>query len=72
MELVFRRRPADLTPAAPTQLSINKTDEELTATRTEQLSQQAFQEAHEPEDIIRDLAIDTDLAALAPSTYSYN
>ena len=59
MELAFGRRPADLTQldvATPTQLTIDRNEEELTAIHIKQLSKQAFQEARQSEDIRRDLA----------------
>ena len=59
MELAFGRRPADLIQldvATPTQLTIDRNEEELTAIQIKQLSKQAFQEARQSEDIRRDLA----------------
>ena len=59
LELAFGRRPADLSQldvATPTQLTIDRNEEELTAIQTKQLSKQAFQEARQSEDIRRDLA----------------
>ena len=59
LELAFGRRPADLIQldvATPTQLTIDRNEEELTAIQIKQLSKQAFQEARQPEDIRRDLA----------------
>ena len=59
LELAFGRRPADLIQldvATPTQLTIDRNDEELTAIQITQLSKQAFQEARQSEDIRRDLA----------------
>ena len=58
-ELAFGRRPADLIQldvATPTQLTIDRNEEELTAIQIKQLSKQAFQEARQSEDIGRDLA----------------
>ena len=55
----FRRRPADLIQldvATPTQLTIDRSEEEMTAIQIKQLSKQAFQEARQSEDIRRDLA----------------
>ena len=59
LELAFGRRPADLIQldvATPTQLTIDRNEEELTAIQIKQLSKQAFQEARQSEDIRRDLA----------------
>ena len=59
LELAFGRRPADLIQldvATPTQLTIDRNEEELTAIEIKQLSRQAFQEARQSEDIRRDLA----------------
>ena len=59
LELAFGRRPADLIQldvATPTQLTIDRNQEELTAIQIKQLSKQAFQEARQSEDIRRDLA----------------
>ena len=59
LELAFGRRPADLIQldvATPTQLTIDRNEEELTAIQIKQLSMQAFQEARQSEDIRRDLA----------------
>ena len=59
LELAFGRRPADLIQldvATPTQLTIDRKEEEQTAIQIKQLSKQAFQEAHQSEDIRRDLA----------------
>ena len=59
LELAFGRRPADLIQldvATPTQLTIDRNEEELTAIHIKQLSKQAFQEARQSEDIRRDLA----------------
>ena len=59
LELAFGRRPADLTQldvATPTQLTIDRNEEALTAIQIKQLSKQAFQEARQSEDIRRDLA----------------
>ena len=59
MELAFGRRPADLIQldvATPTQLTIDRNEEKLTAIQIKQLSKQAFQEARQSEDIRRDLA----------------
>ena len=59
LELAFGRRPADLIQldvATPTQLTIDRNEEELTAIQIQQLSKQAFQEARQSEDIRRDLA----------------
>ena len=58
LELVGRR-PADLIQldvATPTQLTIDRNEEEMTAIQIKQLSKQAFQEARQSEDIRRDLA----------------
>ena len=58
-ELAFGRRPADLIQldvATPTQLTIDRNEEEMTAIQIKQLSKQAFQEARQSEDIRRDLA----------------
>ena len=58
LELALRR-PADLIQldvATPTQLTIDRNEEELTAIQIKQLSKQAFQEARQSEDIRRDLA----------------
>ena len=58
-KLAFGRRPADLIQlavATPTQLTIDRNEEELTAIQIKQLSKQAFQEARQSEDIRRDLA----------------
>ena len=58
-EVAFGRRPADLIHldvATPTQLTIDRNEEELTAIQIKQLSRQAFQEARQSEDIRRDLA----------------
>ena len=49
-ELAFGRRPADLIQldvATPTQLTIDRNEEELTAIQIKQLSKQAFQEARQ-------------------------
>ena len=54
LELAFGRRPANLTQldvATPTQLTIDRNEEELTAIQTKQLSKQAFQEARQSENI---------------------
>ena len=59
LELAFGRRPADLIQldvATPTQLTIDRNEEELTAIQIKQLSKLAFQEARQSEDIRRDLA----------------
>ena len=59
LELAFGRRPADLIQlgvATPTQLTIDRNEEELTAIQIKQLSKQAFQEARQSEDIRGDLA----------------
>ena len=59
LELAFGRRPADLIQldvATPTQLTLDRNEEELTAIQIKQLSKQAFQEARQSEDIRRDLA----------------
>ena len=59
LELAFGRRPADLIQldvATPTQLTIDRNEEEMTAIQIKQLSKQAFQEARQSEDIRRDLA----------------
>ena len=59
LELAFGRRPADLIQldgATPTQLTIDRNEEELTAIQIKQLPKQAFQEARQSEDIRRDLA----------------
>ena len=59
LELAFGRRPADLIQldvATPTQLTIDRNEEELTAIQIKQLSKQSFQEARQSEDIRRDLA----------------
>ena len=59
LELAFGRQPADLIQldvAIPTQLTIDRNEEELTAILIKQLSKQAFQEARQSEDIRRDLA----------------
>ena len=59
LELAFGRRPADLIQldvATPTQLTIDRNEEELTAIQIKQLSKQAFQEARQSEDIRRNLA----------------
>ena len=59
LELAFGRRPADLIQldvATPTQLTIDRNEEELTAIQIKQLSKQAFQEARQSEDIRQDLA----------------
>ena len=59
LELAFGRRPADLIQldvATPTQFTIDRNEEELTAIQIKQLSKQAFQEARQSEDIRRDLA----------------
>ena len=59
LELAFGRRPADLIQldvATPTQMTIERNEEELTAIQIKQLSKQAFQEARQSEDIRRDLA----------------
>ena len=56
LELAFAKRPADLIQldvATPTQLTIDRSEKELTAIQIKQLSKQAFQEAR---DIRRDLA----------------
>ena len=48
LELALGRRPADLIQldvATPTQLTIDRNEEELTAIQIKQLSKQAFQEA---------------------------
>ena len=57
LELAFGRRPADLIQldvATPTQLTIDRNEEELKAIQIKQLSKQAFQEVRK--DIRRDLA----------------
>ena len=59
LELAFGRRPADLIQldvATPTQLTIDRNEEEMTAIQIKQLSKQAFQEARQSEDIRRELA----------------
>ena len=59
LELAFGRRPANLIQldvATPTQLTLDRNEEELTAIQIKQLSKQAFQEARQSEDIRRDLA----------------
>ena len=59
LEVAFGRRAADLIQldaATPTQLTIDRNEEELTAIQIKQLSRQAFQEARQSEDIHRDLA----------------
>ena len=59
LELAFGRRPADLIQldvATPTQLTIDRNEEEPTAIQIKQLSKQAFQEARQSEDMRRDLA----------------
>ena len=59
LQPAFGRRPADLIQldvATPTQLTIDRNEEELTAIQIKQLSKQAFQEARQSEDIRRDLA----------------
>ena len=59
LELAFGRRPADLIQldvATPTQLTIDRNEEEMTAIQIKQLSKQAFQEARQSEDIRQDLA----------------
>ena len=59
LELAFGRRPAGLIQldvATPTQLTIDRNEEELTAIQIKQLSKQAFQEARQSEDMRRDLA----------------
>ena len=59
LELAFGRRPANLIQldvATPTQLTIDRNEEELTAIQIKQLSKQAFHEARQSEDICRDLA----------------
>ena len=59
LELAFGRRPADLIQldvATPTQLTIDRNEEEMTAIQIKQLSKQALQEARQSEDIRRDLA----------------
>ena len=53
LELAFGR-PADLIQldvATPTQLTIDRNEEEMTAIQIKQLSKQAFQEARQSEDI---------------------
>ena len=58
MELAFGRRQADLIQldvATPTQLMIDRNEEELTAIQIKQLSKQAFQEARQSEDICSEL-----------------
>ena len=58
LELAFGRRPADLIQldvATPTQLTIDRNEEEMTAIQIKQLSKQAFQEAHQSEDIRQNL-----------------
>ena len=53
LELAFGRRPADLIQldvATPTQLTIDRNEEEMTAIQIKQLSKQAFQEARQSED----------------------
>ena len=58
LELAFGRRPADLIQldaATPTQLTIDRNEEELTAIQIKRLSKQAFQEARQSEDICREL-----------------
>ena len=58
MELAFGRRPADLIQldvATPTQLTIDRNEEELTAIQIKQLSKQAFQESRQSKDIRQDL-----------------
>lgn len=58
LKLAFRRRPADLTQLdfeTPTQLTINKTDEALTAIQIKRLSKHASQGSR-PLDIRRHLA----------------
>ena len=50
LELAFGRRPADLIQldvATPTQLTIDRNEEEMTAIQIKQLSKQAFQEARQ-------------------------
>ena len=59
LELAFGRRPADLIQldvATPTQLTIDRNEEEMTAIQIKHLSKQAFPEARQSEDIRRDLA----------------
>ena len=62
LELAFGRRPAELIQlevATPAQLTIPKTEEELTAGQIRLLAQQAYQEARQSEDVRQDLAQQT-------------
>ena len=59
LELAFGRRPAELVQldtATPPQLTIPKTEEELSAGQIRLLAQQSYQEARQSEDVRRDLA----------------